>query len=174
MPDETDPRVEPPRQVGEREMLESFLDAYRGTILWKLRGLSDEDLRKVIVPSGWSPLGMVKHLGYVEQNWFRTKLAGEKDLPVPWTEQDPDADMRVEPYETTEEVFQFYRDQCERSRKVAAGHSLEDLAAEWPADRPSELRPNLRWIYIHMIEETARHAGHIDIVRELIDGAVGD
>jgi uncharacterized protein DUF664 len=174
MPDETDPRVEPPRQVGEREMLESFLDAYRGTILWKLRGLSDEDLRKVIVPSGWSPLGMVKHLGYVEQNWFRTRLAGEKDLPVPWTEQDPDADMRVEPYETTEEVFQFYRDQCERSRKIAGGRSLEDLAVEWPADRPPELRPNLRWIYIHMIEETARHAGHIDIVRELIDGAVGD
>jgi uncharacterized damage-inducible protein DinB len=174
MPHGEDTRVDPPRQVGEREMLENFLDYYRETILWKVSGMSDEELRKVIVPSGWSLLGMVKHLGYVEQNWFRNKLAGEKDLPAPWTDEDPDADMRVEQGETTEQILQFYRDMCERSRSIAASHSLDDLAAEWPADRPPEKRPNLRWIYVHLIEETARHAGHLDVVRELIDGAIGD
>ena len=174
MPHDPDARVDPPRQVGERETLESFLDYYRETILWKVSGMSDQDLRRVIVPSGWSPLGMVKHLGYVEQNWFRSRLAGEKDLPVPWTDAGPDADFRVEPGESTDEILQFYRDQCERSRKIAADASLDDLAAEWPADRPPEKRPNLRWIYVHMIEETARHAGHLDVARELIDGTGGD
>jgi len=129
MPHGPDTRVDPPRQVGEREMLDNFLDFYRETILWKVSAMSDEDLRKVIVPSGWSALGMVKHLGYVEQNWFRAKLAGEQGLSAPWTEEDPDADMRVEPDETTEQIIQFYRDQCERSRAIAAERSLDDLAA---------------------------------------------
>ena len=171
---DTDTRIDPPRQTGERETLETFLDLYRETVLWKVKGLTEEDLRRVIVPSGWSPLGMVKHLGYVEQNWFRTRLAGEPDLPVPWTDEDPDADFRVEPGETTEEILQFYRDQCERSRSIAAAHSFDDLAAQWPEDRPPEKRPNLRWIYVHMIEETARNAGHLDVVRELIDGTTGE
>jgi hypothetical protein len=174
MPHDPDTRVDPPRQVGERQTLESFLDYYRETILWKVSGMSDQDLRRVIVPSGWSPLGMVKHLAYVEQNWFRSRLAGEKELPVPWTDADPDADFRVEPGESTDEILQFYRDLCEHSRKIAADASLDDLAAEWPADRPAEQRPTLRWIDVHMIAETARHAGHLDVARELIDGATGD
>jgi uncharacterized damage-inducible protein DinB len=174
VPHGPDNRVDPPRQVGERQTLESFLDFYRETIPWKLSGMSDEDLRKPIVPSGWSSLGMVKHLAYVERNWFRIRFAGEQDLPVPWTDEDPDADFRIEPAETTEQILQFYRDECERSRSIAAPASLDDMAKEWPSDRPPEKRPNLRWIYIHMIEETARHAGHLDVVRELIDGTTGD
>jgi hypothetical protein len=174
MPQGSDTRVDPPRRAGERETLESFLDYYRDTILWKVSGMSDEDLRQVTVPSGWSPLGMVKHLAYVERNWFRTRLSGEQGLPVPWTDEDPDADFRVGPDETTEQVLQFYRDECDRSRTIGSGASLDDLAVEWPPDRPPEKRPTLRWIYVHMIEETARHAGHLDVVRELIDGATGD
>jgi uncharacterized damage-inducible protein DinB len=174
MPHDPDTRTEPPRQVGERETLEGFLDYYRETILWKVSGMSDEDVRRVIVPSGWSPLGMVKHLGWVERSWFRARLAGEQGMAFPWTDEDPDADFRVEPGETTEEILQFYRDECERAREIAASASLDDLAADWPADRPPERRPNLRWIYVHLIEETARHAGHLDVARELIDGATGD
>ncbi len=117
---------------------------------------------------------MVKHLAYVERNWFRIRFAGEPELPVPWTDEDPDADFRVEADETTEQILQFYRDECDRSRSTAAGALLDDLAVQWPADRPPEKRPNLRWIYVHMIEETARHAGHLDVVRELIDGTTGD
>jgi uncharacterized damage-inducible protein DinB len=174
MPHGPDTRVEPPRRADERETLESFLDYYRETILWKVSGMSEEDLRRVIVPSGWSPLGMVKHLAYVERGWFRSRFAGEGELAVPWTDEDPDADFRVEPGDTTEQILSFYRDECERSRAAAANGSLDDLAAHWPADRPPENRPNLRWIYVHMIEETARHAGHLDVVRELIDGTTGD
>jgi uncharacterized damage-inducible protein DinB len=174
MPHGPDTRVDPPRQVGEQQTLESFLDYYRDTILWKVSGMSNEELRKAIVPSGWSCLGMVKHLAYVERNWFRVRFAGERDLPVPWTDEDPDADFRIEPEETTDQILQFYRNEFERSRSIAASASLDDLAAEWPADRPPEKRPNLRWIYVHMIEETARHAGHLDVVRELIDGTTGD
>lgn len=174
MPHGPDTRVEPLRTAGERETLEGFLDYYRETVLWKVSGMSEEELRRVIVPSGWSPLGMVKHLAYVERNWFRTRLAGEPDLPVPWTDEDPDADFRVGPDETTDQILTFYRDECDRSRSIASSASLEDLVAEWPADRPPEKRPTLRWVYVHMIEETARHAGHLDVVRELIDGATGD
>ena len=126
------------------------------------------------VPSGWSLLGMVKHLAYVERSWFRTRLAGEPAGPVPWTKEDPDADFRIEPGETNEDILGFYREECAHSREVAAKASLDDLAVEWPADRQSEKRPTLRWIYVHMIEETARHAGHLDVVRELIDGKTGD
>src|ERR671936_2473491 len=111
MPHGPDTRTEPSRLAGEREALEGFLDYYRDTILWKVSGMSDDDLRRVIVPSGWSPLGMVKHLAYVEQSWFRTRFAGEKDLPVPWTKQDLDADFRVEPRERTEEILDLYREQ---------------------------------------------------------------
>ena len=174
MPHDPDTRVDPPRQGDEREMLEALLDYYRETILWKLSGMSEGDLRKAIVPSGWSSLGMVKHLAYVERNWFRIRFAGEPELPVPWTDEDPDADFRIEPDETTDQILQFYRDECDRSRSIAAGASLDDVAVQWPADRPPEKRPNLRWIYVHMIEETARHAGHLDVVRELIDGTTGD
>jgi hypothetical protein len=173
VPHEPDQRTETPRRAGERETLEGFLDFYRETILWKVAGMSDDDLRRIIVPSGWSPLGMVKHLAYVERAWFRDRLAGEEPLPVPWTEEDPDADFRVEPGESTEEIIGFYRGQCEQSRTFASKESLDDLAKEWPADRPPEKRPSLRWIYVHMIEETARHAGHLDVARELIDGSTG-
>jgi uncharacterized damage-inducible protein DinB len=169
-----DSRIDPPRQAPERETLESMLDYYRATILRKLEGLSDEDLRKVIVPSGWSLLGLVKHLAYVERNWFRVRLSGESGLAVPWTDEDPDADFRIEPGESTEQILGFYLDECHRSRAIAAGVALDDLAAEWPADRPPEKRPNLRWILVHMIEETSRHAGHADVVRELIDGKIGE
>ena len=174
MPHGPDTRVDPPRQARERETLETFLDYYRQTVMWKVSGMSDPDLRRVIVPSGWSPLGMLKHLAYVERDWFRVRFAGENGLSVPWTDEDPDADFRVESEETTEQILDLYRRECRRSRDIVAGVSLDDVAAHWPADRPQEKRPNLRWIFVHMIEETARHAGHLDVARELIDGTTGD
>src|SRR5205823_2491684 len=107
-------------------------------------------------------LGIVKHLGYVERNWFQMRLDGQ-DLPVPWTDQDPDADFRIEPGETVEGVAAWYREQCDRSRELAAATpSLDDMAKK--ASRMGA--PNLRWIMVHMIDETARHAGHMDILRE--------
>ena len=162
-----DHRPEPPLAAPPKEMVEGFLDFLRATILWKVEGLSDEDLRCSLVPSGWSLLGMVKHLAFVERWWFRIVFAGE-DLPVPWTEDDPDADWRVEPGETTAEILALYQGETARARQIVAAAAWEDVAKRTGRDH------TLGWILTHMVEETARHCGHADLVRELIDGETGE
>jgi uncharacterized damage-inducible protein DinB len=163
-----DSRVDPPPAASERELLISFLDLYRETILVKVGGLTEEQLRRRLVPSPTTLLGIVKHLGYVERSWFRMRFHGE-DLPVPWTQEDPDADFRIEPDETAESVVAFYRDQVERARAIVAAAQLDDRVKG-----QAKQAYTLRWILIHMIEETARHAGHADILREQTDGATGE
>lgn len=163
-----DTRVDPPPAGSERELLASFLDLYRETILLKTSGLTGEQLRRRLVPSATTLLGIVKHLGYVERSWFRIRFNGE-DLAVPWTAEDPDADFRIEPDETAESVLVFYREQIERAREIVAHAQLDDTV------RGAARQPyTLRWILMHMIEETARHAGHADILREQTDGATGE
>jgi uncharacterized damage-inducible protein DinB len=156
---------------GEKESLQVALNRHRDAILWKLEGLSDEDLRRPLVPSGTSLLGLVKHLAYVERSWFQGVWDGQ-EVSLPWTKEDPDADWRIEPDETTEDVLALYNGECDRSRAiVAAASSLDDIA-EHP--RRQGWRMSRRWILIHMIEETARHVGHADILREQLDGATGE
>ena len=104
----TDNRPEPPSAGGEREMLAGFLDFHRATLLWKLEGLDDEQLRRAMVPSGTSLLGLVKHLAYVERSWFQGVWDGQ-EVSFPWTTEDPDADWRIEPGETTGDVLAFYK-----------------------------------------------------------------
>jgi uncharacterized damage-inducible protein DinB len=164
----TDNRPEPPSTGGEREMLAGFLDFHRATLLWKLEGLDDEQLRRAMVPSGTSLLGMVKHLAYVERWWFQQVWAGQ-EVTYPWTDEDPDADWRVEPNETTAEVLALYNGECHRSREIVVAASSLDEIAKHPR---REL--NRRWILVHMIEETARHNGQADILREQLDGTVGE
>jgi uncharacterized damage-inducible protein DinB len=153
---------------GEKESLRVALDRHRDAILWKLEGLDDEQLRRSMVPSGTSLLGLVKHLAAVEYGWFCDTFGREAE-PLPFDEDDPDADLRVRPDETTEEVLAFY------GRARAAGDrtidelEVEDTGTAWFGEAVT-----LRWVLIHMVEETARHAGHADIIRELIDGMAGD
>lgn len=168
--DELDP-TERVSTADERATLEAFLDLYRGTIKRKVRGVSEEDAVRRLVPSATTLAGIVKHLRWVELGWFQRVLAGRppEDLPpVPWTDQDPDADFRLEPGETLARVIAEYDQECARSRAVAAEHSLDDTGTHRRLGQVS-----LRWIYVHMIEETARHAGHADILREQIDGTTG-
>jgi uncharacterized damage-inducible protein DinB len=147
-------------------MLASFLDWLRGSIVRKCEGLSEEDARRPMVPSGTSLLGMIKHLGYVERWWFQYHFGGRSDVYLP----EGDDDFRVEPTDTVRDVVDFYNNECEASREiVAAAPSCDEHAR---SRERSEY--TLRWILIHMIEETARHAGHADILRELIDGATGE
>jgi hypothetical protein len=160
-------RRDPPLVAPEKEMLAAFLDYHRATLLWKVDGLSDADLRRPMTPSGLSLLGLVKHLGYVERSWFQIGFAGQ-DLPVPWSDADPNADFRIEPGETTVAILAFYKEQVERSREIVASAALDDLARH-----PGRAR-TLRWIMLHMIEETARHNGHADLMRDAIDGATGE
>ena len=162
-----DNRPEPPYLGDEAETLAGFLDFHRATLLWKLEGLDDEQLRRPMVPSGTSLLGMVKHLAYVERWWFQQVWAG-REVTYPWTDEDPDADWRVEPSETTEDILALYRGECARSREIAAAASLDGVAHHPRGER------SRRWILVHMIEETARHNGHADILREQLDGVTGE
>ena len=153
----------------EKEVLSGFLDHYRSTILQICEGLSEEQLRRPMVQSGTSLIGMLHHLVYVERGWFEETIAG-LDVEYPFDfENDPDIDFRVPPEMRAQEVFDLYRRQCERSRQVLSEVSLDDpvKGKERSADY------NVRWVVVHMIEETARHAGHADILREQIDGLTG-
>lgn len=160
-------RRDPPHGGPEHAMLQSFLDYHRATLVQKVEGLRDADLRRRLVPSATTLLGLVKHLAYVERWWFQIVFAGE-DLPVPWSEEDPDADFRVEPNESTAQILRFYQEQVRRSREITASASLDEITRRPGRDH------TLRWIMLHMVEETARHNGHADILRELIDGATGE
>ena len=154
---------------GEKEVLAGFLDHYRATLLEICNGLSEDDLRRPVVQSGTTLLGIVKHLAYVERGWFQENVANEP-FEYPFDiDADPEADLRVEEDESAEEIFELYRAACERSRRALAEASLDD-----PVLNPKRSRDyNVRWVVVHMIEETARHAGHADIIREQIDGRSG-
>jgi uncharacterized damage-inducible protein DinB len=152
----------------EKESLKVALDRHRDAVLWKLEGLGDDDLRRPMVPSGTSLLGMVKHLAAIEYVWF-CETFGRETEPLPLDDDDPDADLRVQPHETTADVLAFYERARAASDEVIAEHDVEDTGTAWFGEAVS-----LRWVLIHVVEETARHAGHVDIVRELIDGAIGD
>ncbi|CAN5584125.1 DinB family protein [soil metagenome] len=153
----------------EKEVLTGFLDHYRATILAICEGLSDEDLRRPMVPSGTTLLGMIKHLAYVERGWFQETVAGKR-VEFPFDlDEDPEADLRVEQEETTQEILDLYRAESARSRQIIEAASLDDLVKG--EKRSADY--NVRWVIVHMIEETARHAGHADIIREQLDGSTG-
>ena len=163
-------RKDTPFEGSEKELLEATLDYHRATLLQKTSGLSEHDLRREMTASGTNLLGLVKHLAYVERWWFQWIHAGD-DVAFPWTDDDPDADFRADADETAEQVFALYRAENERARTIASTAELDAVARR--AHR-GEARPSLRWVLLHMIQETARHNGHADIVRELIDGATGE
>jgi uncharacterized damage-inducible protein DinB len=150
-------------------MLTAFLDWYRVVMIRKIEGLDSEGLRRSPVASGTSLGGLVKHLAYVERHWFGSAYGG-LTLDYPWTDEDPDADFRLDDDETAESLTDFYQAECKRSRGMVAANP--DLDRVVPASRGRMV--SLRWILVHMIEETARHAGHADIIREMVDGTVGD
>jgi len=161
-----DPPLAPDESVStgsEREVLEAFLDLYRTIVIRKLTGVDDDQARQRLVPSLTTLAGIVKHLASVEREWFQVTLAQRPvDLP------DADGDWRVGADETVEGLLADYELACRQSREIAARFGVDELV---PHPRLGQV--SLRWIYVHMIEETARHAGHADILREQTDGAVG-
>ena len=148
-------------------MLTSFLDYFRSVMIRKVEGVDDEKLRWSPVPSGTCLGGLIKHLAYVERYWFQSVWAG-REVAFPWTDDDPDADFHLDPDDTADSLIDFYRQECDVSRQIAAASALDDTVTT-PRGEIS-----MRWIVVHMIEETARHCGHADLIRELVDGAVGD
>ncbi|HEV7900013.1 MAG TPA: DinB family protein [Planosporangium sp.] len=148
----------------ERDVLEAFLDFHRGVVRSKVSGVSDEDARRRLVPSETTLAGLIKHLTVVERTWFPGLLTG----PAP--EPDGDGGFQVGPHETIESLIVEYDRACEVSRQVVADFGLDHVVAH---PHPQLGQVSLRWVIVHVIEETARHAGHADILREQTDGATG-
>lgn len=163
----TDSRRTVPVAGSELEVLDAQLQRCQETLLMKIEGLSDEDLRRSVVPSGVTLLGMVKHLAYVHRWWFRAVFLGET-VEFPWSDADPDGDWRVEADDTTTAIVALYQDETARSHAIIQAAGLDDVAKNSPRGH------TLRRIAVHMIQEIARHNGHADILRELIDGKTGE
>ncbi|NGM11878.1 DinB family protein [Verrucosispora sioxanthis] len=163
-------RTPEPYVGDERTMLEGWLDYHRQTLLLKCAGLTAEQLRTAsVAPSGLTLLGLVRHLAEVEAWWFRENFAGEQvDYPY-YTDDDPDADHDVSAADA-EADFATYHREVARARAAVVGRSLDETFTEVG---PKRRTFNLRWVYVHMIEEYARHHGHADLIRERIDGVVG-
>jgi hypothetical protein len=164
------PPPDSPYSAPELRSLRDVLDAHRDKLVQAMTGIDDRDLRKAIVPSGTTLLGIVKHLGFIERWWFQIVFAG-LDVPLAWKADDPKAEWRIEPHETTQDIISFYLGEVARSRELIAGAAPETLAHGTVAtSRGPASEFSLRWILLHMIEETAQHNGHADILRELIIG----
>lgn len=155
-----------PYTASEKDSLYVALDRHRDVVLWKLEGLDDEALRRPMTPSGTSLLALVKHLATVEYGWFCETFRRESE-PF-WFDTETE-DMTVPPDESTADILAFYARARAAADRAIQEIDLEDTGTSW-----SGRTVTMRWVLIHMIEETARHAGHIDIVRELIDGTTGD
>lgn len=152
----------------DKAALRSALTNQRDHVVEILEGLSDEELRRPVLPSQWTCLGLVQHLAVdVERFWFRDVFAGE---PMQ-AEDDIENAWQVPPGVTAEAVFALYRTEIERANVIIDATPLDQPPANWPEERWPNWRFNdLRELLLHVITETAVHAGHLDAVRELIDG----
>ena len=158
------------RQTRTEVFLE-YLAYYRDVVVEKVEGLTDEELRSSRLPSGWTPLELVKHLTFVERRWLFWGFEGHPTAD-PWGDR-KDGKWFVDPAESLDEVVRDFRAQAEISRAVVEGHELSEPgqpSERWGGDDP----PTLERILFHLLQEYARHAGHLDIVRELIDGDTGE
>jgi hypothetical protein len=168
---------EPPKELGDtKQLILGHLDRYRAVVAAKLDGLPDADLQQSRLPSGWTPAELLKHLVYMEQRWFVWGFAAEQ-VPDPWGDNaydDRRAGWWFRPDDSVAALLDRLRRGGERTRQIVEAAELTDRAAtggRFGADNPP---PTLNWICFHVLQEYARHAGHLDIVRELTDGAVGE
>ncbi len=168
-------RVDPPTVADERTQLMAFLDYHRATLHRKTEGLTAEQLAQTLPPSTMTLGGMLKHLALVEDNWFSVVLLGHEDDPywagVDW-DADPDWEWHTAVDDSPEQLRELLTGTIERVRDLVADVPLEQESVR---KRRSTGEPvTLRWIVLHMIEEYARHNGHADLIRESIDGSVGE
>lgn len=160
-------RTRPVEDGDERATLTQMLDFLRATAVMKVEELSDEQaFATPVPPSTLTPAGVVKHLSATERFWFSIDFAG-LDVPWPYSDDDPHGGFRLEAGDTLEAIVDEYVLECARSRAAIAGAGLDDMA------KGDEMTFNLRYALTHMIEETARHCGHLDLLREVTDGRTG-
>jgi Protein of unknown function (DUF664) len=165
-------RVDAELVGGERAMLEQWLDYHRATLLMKCAGLDAEQLRRrSCPPSTLSLLGLVRHMTDVERGWFLRGVAGRPRTEVPplyYDDDNPDGDFDDVDDADPDAVFATYRQTLDEIRAATAGADLEGSSVR------GDERISFRWIYLHMLEEYARHNGHADLLRQAIDGATGE
>lgn len=153
------------------EVFLGYLDYFRSVLVDKLEGLPDSELRHSRLPSGWTPIELLKHLSYVELRWLEWGFEG-RDVAEPWGDRRGDR-WYVAPDETLSDLVDGLRVQAARSRAVVEAHDLSEVGQ--PGERWDGADPaTLERILFHLVQEYARHAGHLDIVREIIDGRVGE
>ena len=169
----TELRDEPAKSLKDpTEILLQQLSYYRATVLAKLDGLSPDQLSSSIVPSGWSPLGLLKHLVFVERRWMEWGFEADQ-VADPWGDHDPDsAGWLVRPDDNVADLAAQWVAIAARTETVARNAQLTDRAKL--GGRFSSDPPTLGWILAHVLQENARHVGQLDVVRELIDGSVGE
>jgi len=170
-PGATEPeRPEPPMTGDERVQLTGFLDFLRASVVWKCSGLTDEQARRSLVPSELTTVaGLLGHLTLVEAWWFRSVLDGQPDE---WEERlkiDRDAEFRAAMETPMDQLIADYQAEIERCRAVVAARGFDDTVT-----LPKGKEVSVRWVVVHMIEETARHLGHLDLLREMTDGRTGE
>lgn len=174
----TDNRIDPPAQADEAEMLVAFLDWYRDTLLFKAEGLSDEQARTPSVPpSDLNIMGLIRHMSEVERNWFQRWFIKADAPSIYGSDDDPDEDrdMHPGPDDTLADSIAVLEREIAISRQITVGATPDSPAAHvGESVHWAGFNPSLRWILIHMIDEYARHCGHADLIRQAIDGAVGD
>jgi hypothetical protein len=158
-----------PDDPAERLALTHFLSEQRRAVLAIVDGLTEEALATAVLPSGWTPAGLVEHLGHAERHWFQQILMGAVE-PLP---RDGEEYAPLRMAGTVADAFAFYADMCARSDRNIAGVPLDAAPVGRHPPPLGDETTDLRRIILHMIEETARHAGHLDAARELLDGATG-
>ncbi|GIF51214.1 hypothetical protein Afe04nite_57530 [Asanoa ferruginea] len=165
---------EPPRDLADpKTLLLDYLDYYRVVVGRKVVGLAPAELGRSHLPSGWTPLELLKHLVYMEERWVRWGFAAEP-VPHPWGDQDDDGRWQVRPEETVDALLAAMDLAGARTREIASRAALDDPAAVGGRFTTAAECPTLGWILFHILQEYARHAGHLDVARELIDGSVGE
>jgi uncharacterized damage-inducible protein DinB len=169
-------RIDPDRNAPELESIEQYLDFQRATVVLKTEGLTAEQMAtKAIASSDLTLGGLLYHLALVEESWMEVRFAGLAERP-PWIGIDWDADptweFRTSADLTPDQLRERYEEACERSRQVVASASGPDQLSV--AANRDGIHFSLRWVLLHLIEETARHAGHADFLREAIDGVTGE
>ena len=164
-------RTDVPPAWDERSTLNAMLDYARATVRAKCEGLSDEKARQA--PLATSPLmtvsGLVSHVRWVEYSWFEVVFLGHEDQG-PWTEEDPDREMRIALDAPLARLLDEYDAQSVRYRQLVAGLDLDSRSQQTMSNGQTV---TLRFVLLHLIEETARHNGHLDILREMADGVTG-
>lgn len=158
-----------------RGLLLDYLDFYRDVVCAKAEGLSPEQMATSKVPSGWTPGGLINHLTFMERRWLQWGFLAE-DVDDPWgdSDGDPERDGWTTPTLALPELAARLRRVGVRTRQIVEAHRLEDHAAAGGRFEAGGTLPQLQWILLHLLQEYARHAGHLDIVRELTDGARGE